>query len=241
MKIVLLPGLHGAEELLKSFINSAPGEYEIELISYPAGKALDYAQLASYVRERIENYGNYIIIAESFSGPVGVQIAGGNPSGLRGLALCSSFVTPLLPRLCRFLPWVTWFRIPAPSFFIRRFCIGYNQEESLLKRIRALTLAADPKVLAGRVKAILSVDVRDKLQRIRVPVLDLRGKQDHLIPKKNAAALLQSAPGTVRRTIDGPHFLLQVKPEEAWQVIAEFINDRCRKSVRACLVLRHLN
>ena len=226
MKIVLLPGLHGTEELLKSFINSTPDEHETELISYPVNQALGYTQLASHVYKRLENYRNYIIIAESFSGPIGVLVASSNPSGLQGLVLCSSFVTPILPRFCRFLPWVTWFRIPAPSFFIRRFCIGNNQEDSLLKKIRALTLAANPKVLASRVQAILSVDVRDALQKIQVPILDLRGKQDHLIPKKSADALLQSAPGTVQKTIDAPHFLIQVMPQEAWQVITKFVKDQ---------------
>ena len=89
MKLVLIPGLDGTGDLFAPFV-AALGEVDTQVISYPPDRAMDYAEHEAHVRSLLPREGEYVLLAESFSGPVGIAIAASNPAGLRGLILCCS-------------------------------------------------------------------------------------------------------------------------------------------------------
>jgi hypothetical protein len=107
---ILLPGLDGTGELLAPFVAAAPREITTVVVGYPTSEA-SIDVLERRVRERLTN--SCVVIAESFSGPIGVRVAA--DVRVRALILCNSFVTsPISPA---FLNSISG--IHAPSFSSR--------------------------------------------------------------------------------------------------------------------------
>src|SRR5439155_22620184 len=74
---------------------------EAMVVKYPPDRALDYAELEALVRATLPTQRSFLLVGESFSGPVAVALAASSPVGLRGLVLVCSFVrSPIaLPRV----------------------------------------------------------------------------------------------------------------------------------------------
>jgi pimeloyl-ACP methyl ester carboxylesterase len=95
--LVLLPGLDGTGELFAPFVEALTG-IDVRVIAYPADRAMTYAEHEAFVRDKLPRDEDYFLLAESFSGPIGISIAASTPPRLRGLILCCSFASNPLPR-----------------------------------------------------------------------------------------------------------------------------------------------
>jgi pimeloyl-ACP methyl ester carboxylesterase len=140
------------------------------------------------------------------------------------LVLCNSFVVHPWPRIFRLLAVPLLFRIRPPDTLLVRYLVGPRAPRELLARIRAALAAVSPKVLASRVRTVLGVNVARQLARCTMPLLYLRGTDDRLVTESSVDAVVNAAtvPVSVAR-IAGPHLLLQIAPEAAWQAISETI------------------
>jgi len=226
--LVLLPGLDGTGELFAPFV-AALAEVSTRVVGYPHDRAMDYAEHEAFARTRLPADDDYILLGESFSGPIAIAIAASRPAGLRGLILCVSFASNPLPmfsplsRLVRALPAA---RIP-PSLAAPWLYAGRATPE--LRRAHAAAMArVSARVLAARVAAILSVDRRAQLARIDVPLLYLRAKADRLVGNSAARAILHALPDAQLVEFDAPHFLLQTEPQACAAVTRAFM-QRCQR------------
>src|SRR5688572_12014000 len=81
---VLLPGLDGTGELFAPFVAAAPQGIRTIVVDYPTSKtSIDV--LERRVREKLTD--RCILIAESFSGPIGVRVAADDR--VQALILCN--------------------------------------------------------------------------------------------------------------------------------------------------------
>src|SRR5260221_9695174 len=62
------------------------------VVAYQAHEPLDYEGLFPSVRAACPPTGEFVVLAESFSGPLAVMLAASEPQGLRGIILCASFI-----------------------------------------------------------------------------------------------------------------------------------------------------
>ncbi len=85
-KLILLPGLDGTGELFAPFIE-ALGGFETQVVSYPPDRAMSYAEHEAFARAKLPSDEDYVLLAESFSGPVGISIAAPAPKRLKALIL----------------------------------------------------------------------------------------------------------------------------------------------------------
>ena len=83
--VVLLPGLHGTEELFKPFLDNAPSDLELSVVSYPVNQVLSYEALTDIVQERLRGKAPAFLLGESFSGPVALRWLLVNPKDWPGL------------------------------------------------------------------------------------------------------------------------------------------------------------
>ena len=90
--LVLLPGMDGTGQLFGRFLEALGPEVRAIVIAYPPAQNLDYSQLEAFVRSKLPSDQPFVILGESFSGPIAVSIAASPPDGLRGIVLCCSFV-----------------------------------------------------------------------------------------------------------------------------------------------------
>jgi len=130
--LLLLPGLNGTTGLFEPLLKHLQQHFDVIPISYPTHQEMPYLQLTSYVLEKIESVeGNFVILGESFSGPISLFLAEKNPKGLIGVVLVASFITTPNFRLGEFLPWRLGFIAAKPpkcavSENIRSFCSQCN-------------------------------------------------------------------------------------------------------------------
>ncbi len=77
-------------------------------------------------------------------------------------------------------------------------------------------------------RAVLAVDVSDRLAKCEVPVLYLRATRDRLVPRAASRLIAKIRPAAKIVDFVAPHFLLQSAPQQAAREVAAFV----RLSVR---------
>jgi len=224
---VLLPGLDGTGNLFVDFVSALPRILSPSVVRYPPQQSLSYSQLLSFVEDQIPYEGHYVLVAESFSTPLAVSLAGARPPNLAGLVLCAGFVSCpfrkwkyLFKLLAR--PWV--FRFQVPNIILERVLVGPSASSTLKQNIRQSLRLVNPGVLAGRVQEVLSVDVGKALSAVDVPILYLQAKNDRLVRPTCFEEIQRLQTNAILTSIPGPHLILQREPHQAANVIMEFIN-----------------
>ncbi|HUQ12488.1 MAG TPA: hypothetical protein VM146_19435 [Steroidobacteraceae bacterium] len=221
MKLVLLPGLDGTGELFAPLLAALRGT-DCQVIAYPPDREMDYAGHEAHARQQLPR-DDYILLAESFSGPVGVSIAASAPQNLRGLILCCSFASnplPLFGPLTRLVGAFPATKLP-PRLLVPFLYAGHSTPE--LRRAHAQAMAkVSARALRGRVASILGVDHSQLLRHIKAPMLYLLARRDRLIRRAAFNRIDRLRPDIQLQQLDGPHFLLQTLPGEAAAKIIEF-------------------
>ena len=225
MKLVLIPGLDGTGDLFAPFV-AALGEVDTQVISYPPDRAMDYAEHEAHVRSLLPREGEYVLLAESFSGPVGIAIAASNPPGLRGLILCCTFASNPLPAfgpLSRLIAVLPAMKVP-PALFAPLLYAGHATEE--LRRAHARAMAkVSAATLRARVSAILSVDCGALLRRVKMPILYLQARADRLVPRSALRKIERIRTDIQVAEFHAPHFLLQTQPRLVAVRVKAFIDE----------------
>jgi pimeloyl-ACP methyl ester carboxylesterase len=209
---VLLPGLNGNAALASELAAARPEHVTLTVLELPIDRPRTYAELAEWVVPRLPA-GPVTLLAESFSGPLGVLVAAAAPSVV-ALILCATFVTPAAPTLLANVPRALLGRIP-PRAIVRALLTGGDAE--LADRVRSALTHVPSAVIASRVGETLRADVRDALRAYAGPLLYLQASHDRLVLSHHAHTIATLAPRTKLVTLDAPHLLLQKRPTEAWQ------------------------
>jgi pimeloyl-ACP methyl ester carboxylesterase len=116
------------------------------------------------------------------------------------------------------------FQLPGP--LVRYFLIGTDAPQELAEQFQQAIQAVAPDVLAGRLKSLVNVDVRDELRDCEKPILYLQARRDKLVSKKCLQEILLLKPNLENVTIDAPHLVLQREPERAVKAIEEFLQKQ---------------
>jgi pimeloyl-ACP methyl ester carboxylesterase len=160
MLSILLPGLDGTGDLFAAFVAAAPPGFIAQSWRLPSDEPLSYRELADWVTARLPKE-PLVLIAESFSGPLGVLVAERCPN-VSALVLCASFVVPPGPRLFAHAPQFIWHR-PPPVAAISLFMTGGRR--ALAATLQRAMSSVSPAVVAARMAAVLTVDVSAELQK----------------------------------------------------------------------------
>lgn len=218
--VVLLPGLDGTGDLFAPFVDAAPRGIKTIVVGYPVTDA-SIEVLERYARERLAK--DCIVIAESFSGPIGIRAAA--DARVRALVLCNSFIkSPVLPSL-RCLAIAPLFAIPVSKFALRSVLLGRRAGPVLLENTQRVIRRIPATVLARRVRQILLADEQTAVRLVAKPILYLRGLSDKLVSENSWSDLKKIRPDAQIVRIDGPHMLLQTCPRECWAAIVRFTEE----------------
>lgn len=224
MHLVLLPGMDGTGSLFSRFVSVLGHGLGATVVQYPCDQALGYSELETIARTFLPQDQPFIIVGESFSGPIAISLAASKPSGLAGVVLCCSFVKnprPILVWSKSLLGLVPFNRLPKA--FLYPFLLGRYSSGPLRSEIAEAISGISNDVMRARIKAVFEVDVSEKLQRLAVPVLYLRATKDRVVPRAASEHVHRVAPHVRLVEREAPHLLLQTIPAAAVSVINEFI------------------
>jgi len=223
--LVLLPGLNGTAGLFDPLLSVATNEYELMVISYPTHQVKSYEELTAYVLEQVGSIqGRFVLVGESFSGPIAILLSAKSISGLIGTILVATFASTPYFTLAKYLPWELIFKLAKILYWLR-IKFSDTKNSSILKAASIELQKVSPVVLAARTRAALTVDVDKQLQQSTVPMVYFRAKYDVVVPKWNLKKIVKLKPDINVITFNTQHFLLQSASHEAWDAIDKFIKE----------------
>jgi pimeloyl-ACP methyl ester carboxylesterase len=222
-RLVLLPGFDGTGELFGPFVDALRGRAAVTVVDYSRPKVSSYSDCRALAERRLPRDESYVLVGESFSGPVAVSIAAANPPGLCGLALVGSFLSSPRPALKYFSPLLPILPTHNPSDRLTDFLLlGRHATPELRARIRNAMAQVSPRTVRARLRAISQVNVTTDLSRVRVPVLYLRGTEDRLVPRRCGDEVARLAHTVRIAELPAPHMLLQCAPADSATLLLEF-------------------
>ena len=224
--VCLLPGLDGTGRLYGRLATDLSGDFDVRVLDYPVDGFDGYEGLAETLALRLPGDSPFLIVAESFAGPLAVLLAAARPSGLVGVVIAASFLRKpvaqagLLSRILRLLPA----SITPPLPVLEAVLMGGWQDAEVRRELESSLRLVEASVLKARLMATLQVDVREEFQRITAPVLYLRASRDRLL--QSGVEKDFAMPGVWRSDIEAPHFVFQAVASQAAGAIRNFLRDR---------------
>jgi pimeloyl-ACP methyl ester carboxylesterase len=98
--------MDGTGELFAPFVAALGAGFEVRTVRYPGDHCGGYRELEEIARQAIPADRPYILLGESFSGPIAISIAASAPGQLRGLVLCCTFARNPRPALAALKPFI---------------------------------------------------------------------------------------------------------------------------------------
>lgn len=232
MELLLLPGMDGSgllfAPLLQALQQQAPA-LRCRVIAYPQHGAQDYATLGQMLETQLPASGQpWWLLAESFSGPLGIQLAASRPSGLQGLILAASFARAprrLLRALAPLLPWLPPLSPTLlPPALLRHALLSADATPALQQLLQQALANSSGAVLRARLHSIAHSDARPQLAQLQaLPGLYLQAEADRLLPAQCADEIRQIWPTCQLQRLTGSHCLLQTNPQHCATALLDFI------------------
>jgi pimeloyl-[acyl-carrier protein] methyl ester esterase len=218
--LLLLPGMDGTGVLLAELKARLLRRRRVEVLSHPADPTLGYDALTALVMERLPGE-RCVVLGESFSGPIAIEVAAREPQRIAGLVLAASFARSPLPAFLRLLAGrldPKW----TPRWAIEAALLGGSGTPALKASLRKVMATLPPEVIRRRTAEIAGVDKRERLRRVACPILCLVGSRDRLVGRRCADEIAKAHPGCTVRVLDAPHMLLQTQAGPAADAIDAF-------------------
>jgi pimeloyl-ACP methyl ester carboxylesterase len=220
--LVLLPGMDGTGLMFAPFVQALEG-FEAVVVRYPVALT-SYADCVAFARTQLPVERPFLLLGESFSGPVAIALAAERPAGLRGLVLCGSFARNPRPDLAWLAPLLRLLppmRLPLP--LMRRLLLGGRGTAALKALVDTMLPQVPVATLKQRLLAVGAVDHTALLGQVQVPMLILAAAQDRLVPRAATRWIRAHRAQLDITTLQGPHWLLQTRPGACLQAIHAFV------------------
>ncbi len=220
--LVLLPGMDGTGLMFEPLLR-ALDSFETRVVRYPVALT-SYPDCVAFARTALPVNRPFLLLGESFSGPVAIALAAERPKGLAGLVLCGTFARNPRPALAWIAPLfraLPPMRLPLP--LLRRLLLDRWDSGPLTTLVQTMLPHVPIPTLKARLLAVLAVDYTAMLSQIQVPTMALCAGQDRLVPKEATDWIHAHRPNLDIVTLQGPHWLLQTRPEACAQAILAFI------------------
>ncbi len=221
--LVLLPGMDGTGMMFTPFIEALHHRLDTKVVRYPEALT-SYPDCLAFAREQLPLGRPFLLLGESFSGPIAIAVAAEQPQGLAGLVLCSTFARNPRPGLAWMAPILS--ALPPkrlPLALLRRLLLSRQPSGPLLALVRAMLPQVPIATLKARLLAVMAIDHTPLLEQVQVPILALVAAHDRLIPKAAVDWIRAHRSDLDIVTLKGPHWLLQTRPEACVQAIQAFI------------------
>jgi pimeloyl-[acyl-carrier protein] methyl ester esterase len=224
---VLLPGLDGTGKLFAEFLKALDLSVRAIVVPYPQDIPLNYDELEVLVRAALPSDRAFVLLGESFSGPIAIRIAARPPARLVGLILSVTFASNPFPRLAWARPLAAY--LPLKSFprWVRAPLMWGSASPKRAPRQSERAMAGvSTAVVRHRIAALLAADENSSLGSILLPTLVLSARRDRVISKAATMGILRGIPHARRIEIDGPHLLLQTCAGESAAAVLSFMRER---------------
>lgn len=221
MKLVLLPAFDGTGRMFQPLIKELGDRFETMPIAYPESGPQDYPSLSDYVRKQIPPGENYILLGESFAGPIVYRIACRDSEHCMAAVFVATYLTNPRPGILSVLT-----RLPASlvSKFVsspvavRALTLSHLAADSVAGAIAENFASVDEPVIKQRLKTIGSINARP-VETLEVPAFYIQASDDRLVLPKKLPDFKALCRSLTIDSVEGGHFVLQENPQASAQVL----------------------
>ena len=198
-------------------------DFDYEVIALPIIGDQDYCSITKKVREKLPEE-DFILIAESFSGPVGAAFAKEKVANLKGIIFVATFLSApskLLLAFAKFLPLKILSALPFSKFFHRTLFLGSDASNELIDLFQSTIKSLPTTLIRARLSAMYSLSHSPDVHEL--PVAYIQATSDKLVPSEKTVEFSNSFNNIIIKTVEGPHFILQAKPTECAVIISKLV------------------
>lgn len=218
MKLVLLPGMDGTGVFFRPMLRHLKG-IDSQTIPLPQQGPQDYSALVDFVERQLPE-GDFVLLAESFSGEIARCLVARQLPNLKGVIFVVSFLSNpagWLPGMACKLPLSLGLRLPGAGFLMKRGALDKEAHakrvEEMLKVLRAL----DESTLKARLNQIAGL--KSQVQSYDIPAVYLGANQDVLVTRAALDDFKVCFPSLDVEYLNGPHMLLLCEPQKSAQFL----------------------
>ena len=225
--LVLLPGFDGSGRLFSPLCKELSESVNTIVLSYPSDRVMTYSDLCHYLKDELPN-SPYVILGESFGGPLALMLSKYADENLKGIILCVSFVKNPQVLFTKFIrPFLKpkHLQKETPAWHIKTMLTNGVSDIKLIKNIQAATRELTREVYFYRLREIASMDVTNILEQCEIPILYLRAKNDRLVYESSMKWIQEKGQNVTVEYFDAPHMLLQTQSKQAAQSIKKFLSQ----------------
>jgi pimeloyl-ACP methyl ester carboxylesterase len=220
LRYVILPGLDGDAALRAPLVDALGPQAAV--IGYPRETWL-YADMMDVVAPLLPK-DDFVLIAESYGGPLALKLAGMRPPGLKGVIFVVTFAKP--PRWVPgfLLDWLDKTSKPSRRMIdlVLRLS-GGAAGSAAIKAMVEVALALPINTTHGRLREVLTTDISDQLGTLGVPMAYIAAGSDRLIPKRHARQFAKAGAHLIE--VPGSHFVLEEAPLVGANAIRTALRD----------------
>ncbi len=224
--LVLLPGLDGTGLVFEPLLEHLPGTIDPIMVRYPDDKPTSFQEHIDFARAQLPKDKPFVLLAESFSGPIGLQLIADPPTNLAGVIFVATFERypkPFLLDLARLLPQGLLLKLFVTNLICRFFCLGSAGRDAVVLFQKVLA-SVKLSVLSQRLKILAELPPPPEAG-FGGPCLYLQASHDRLVPERAAARLQRHLPQMQLEQIPGPHIILLAQPAAGARAISSFIDS----------------
>ena len=220
MIAILLPGLHGSDELFDTLIEQLSGCCTCRAIDYQKDRLLSYDELAELVITHLPENEDFIIIAESFGGPIAYLIAKNAPQNLKFVVYAASFIdnpNKLLLKFRFLLPFLFKLSARLPDKILNMALLGGMGSQAHVHKLKALLLGFPVALFRYRLNALSRLSM--PMDKTDVKAIYIRPRSDYLVTDSGYLSVAKRHKTVHRIETDGTHFLFQSNPLACAKII----------------------
>ena len=231
MKVVLLPGLDGTGILFKPFIEVLSSEIKVQVISYPTDKKLSYPELVDFVLSKLPNE-DFILVGESFSGPIAYQVALNKPEHLLSVVFVATFLTApkkKLLNLTKILPTKLFLKMPIPNVLVKNYLFGSGISDEIIELFKKTLKIVSPEIFLFTLGEISKLHRHQEACDIKA--IYIQATDDKLVPNSSVEKFKKVFKNITILCLEGTHFILQANPMACAEIIENEIRLITRRSI----------
>lgn len=190
-------------------------------VRYPNRHDWQIDDYVEHVIEALSSCEHPLLIAESFSGPIAWKVA--QRMQVLGIVFVASFLScpNALLRVFPMLPANLINRAASSDILLRLMCLGRDASDDCVLALQQAIRSLPTKVLRARVTILLELNATDE-SSLGAPSLCLQSSHDRLVSGAQSRNLALRTNSSII-AIDGPHFLLQTRPQAAISAIRQWL------------------
>lgn len=221
MELILLPGMDGTGILFKPFLKLLSKDITTKVINYPCDQELAYNELISFVHKQLPKDKEFILLAESFSGPIAYKLA--NNENLKAIIFVASFIEPpnKLLALSKILPYSFFIPKQLPVVLLK-FLLGPRANKEMYDLVNESLLKVKKRVFAYRLKEMANLP-KDNTEMVNKSI-HIQPISDNLVSSKHAVKIKLVSKESKIYKVEGSHFILQVNPEKCSEIVQNEID-----------------